>query len=50
MITQILAGLETSIEGTRESLTIDIKELKSTQANIKNAITQVQSKWKLHKV
>ena len=30
MIVRILAGLEKSIEDTRESLTIEIKELKSS--------------------
>ena len=42
MIMKILAGLEKSIEDTRESLTIEIKELKSNQAKIKNAITEMQ--------
>ena len=28
---------------TRESLTAEIKELKSSQANVKNAITEMQS-------
>ena len=27
---------------TRESLTVEIKELKSSQANVKNAITEMQ--------
>ena len=40
-IIRILAGLEKSIEDTRESLTTEIKELKSSQAKIKNAITEM---------
>lgn len=35
------AWLETSIESTRESLAIEIKELKSTQVNIKNSIIEM---------
>ena len=35
---RILAGFEKSIEDTRESIISEIKELKSIQANIKNAI------------
>ena len=32
------AGLKKSIEATRESLTAEIKDLKTSQAKIKNAI------------
>ena len=42
-IIRILAGLEESIKDTRESFTAKIKELKSSQAEIKNAITEMQT-------
>jgi len=42
-IIKILAGFEKSIEDTRESFVVEIKELKCSQANIKNAITETQS-------
>ena len=34
VIVKILAGLVKSIDNTRESLTVEIKELKSSQAKI----------------
>ena len=40
---RILAGVEKSIEYTRESLLAEIKELKSSQAKIKNVVTEMQS-------
>ena len=44
MIIKIAAGLEEKAQKkTRESLTVEIKELKTSQANVKNAITEVQS-------
>ena len=43
MIIRILAGVEKSIEDTRESLSTEIKELKSSQAKIKNVVTEMQS-------
>ena len=42
-IIRILTGVEKSIEDTRESFSAEIKELKSSQAEIKNAITKMQS-------
>jgi len=42
MIIKILAGLEKSIEDTRETLSRKIKELKSTQVEIKKAINEEQ--------
>ena len=42
-ILRILARLEKSTEDTRESLTAEIKDLKSSQAEIKNAITKMQN-------
>ena len=45
MIIRILAGVEKSIEDTRESLYVEIKEIKSSQAKIKNAITECNLKW-----
>ena len=41
MIIKITAGLEKEHRRTRESLTAEIKELKSSQANVKNAITEM---------
>ena len=37
----ILVGLEKSIEDARESLTAQIKDLKTSQAKMKNAITKI---------
>ena len=42
-IIRILAWVEKSIEDIRESLSAEIKELKSSQAKIKNAITEMQT-------
>ena len=42
MIIKILAGLEKSIEDNRESLSGEIKELKSDQVEIKKAINEVK--------
>ena len=42
-VIRILVGLEKSIEDTRESLTAEIKELKSSLAEIKNAVAEMQS-------
>ena len=44
MIIRILAGVDKSIEDTRESLYVEIKEIKSSQAKIKNAITECNLK------
>ena len=41
-IIKILAGLEKSIEDTRESLSGEIKELKSNQGKIRKAINEMQ--------
>ena len=41
VIKKILAGLKNSIEDTRESFTVEIKELKSNQVQNKNAITEM---------
>ena len=40
-IITILAGLEKSIEDIRESLTAEIKYLKTSQAQMKNSITEM---------
>ena len=42
MIIKILAGLEKSIEDTRESLSGEIKELKSNQVEIKKDSSEMQ--------
>ena len=39
---RILAGLEKSMEETREFLTTKVKDLKTSEAEIKNAITKTQ--------
>ena len=43
-IIRILAELEKNIEDIREALTAEIKELKTSQAEIKNAITKMQNR------
>ena len=48
-IIKILAGLEKGIEDIREYLSIEIKELKSSQVEIKNAITKMQSEMEAKK-
>ena len=43
MIIKIASGLEKKAQKkTRESLTLEMKELKSSQANVQNAITEMQ--------
>lgn len=42
MIIKILAGLEKNIEDARESLSEEIKELKSNQVKIRKTINRVQ--------
>ena len=43
MIIKTAAGLEKETQKTtRETFTVEIKELKSSQANVKNAITEMQ--------
>jgi len=46
-IIKILAGLEKSMEDIRETLSGEIKELKSNQVEIKKAINEVQSKMEV---
>ena len=41
IVTRLLAGLEESIEDTRETLAEEIKDLKTSQAKIKNAVTEI---------
>ena len=41
MIIKIASGLEKAQKKTRESLTVEIEELKFSQANVKNAITEM---------
>ena len=43
-IIRILAGLEKSIENIMETLTAEIKELKTNQAEVKD-ITKIQNHW-----
>ena len=42
MIIKILGGFEKKIQNTRESFIVEIKELKSNQAKIENAVTELQ--------
>lgn len=42
MIIKIQVGLEKSIQDTKQSLTVEIKELKYSHAKIKNAITEMR--------
>ena len=42
-IIRILAWVQISIEDIRESLSVEIKEINSSQAEIKSAITEMQS-------
>jgi len=46
-IIKILAGLEKSIEDTRESLSGEMKELKSNQVKIKRLLMRCNQKWRL---
>ena len=39
MIIKILAGIEKSMEDIKESLTAEIKDLRTSQVEVKNAIT-----------
>ena len=43
MIIKIASGLEKAQKKTRESLTVEIEELKFSQANVKNEINEMQS-------
>lgn len=42
-VIRILAGLETSIGNTRETLAAELKVPKTSQFQIKNAITEIQN-------
>ena len=42
-IIRILAGLEKSKEDTKESLSIEIEDLKTSHTEIKTAITEIQN-------
>ena len=42
-VTRILAGLERSIVDTTETLAAEIKDLRTSQAEIKNAVTENQN-------
>ena len=43
-IIRILAGLEKSMKDIRKTLNIEIKELENNQAEMKNAITEIQNR------
>ena len=42
-VLRILAGLEKSIENTREFLSAEIKELKTSEVKVKNVVTEMQN-------
>ena len=50
MIIKTLARLEKSTDDTRQSLSLEIKELKSSQAKIRNIIIQMQLQMEALKV
>ena len=43
IVIKILGRLERSIKDTRETLAQEIRDLKTSQAEIKNAITEIQN-------
>ena len=44
IVIKLIAGLEKSMEGRRESIATEIKGLKNSHDELKNAINEVQSK------
>ena len=43
-VIRLLTGLEKSIEDTRDTLAAEIKDLRTSQDELKNAITELQNK------
>ena len=43
---RLIAGLEKSIEDSRESIATEIKELKNSHEELKNAILRCKIKWR----
>ena len=44
IVIKLIAGLEKSIEDSRESITTEIKGLRNSQEELKNAINELQNK------
>ena len=44
IVTKLIAGLEKSIEDSRESIATEIKGLRNSQEELKNAINELQNK------
>ena len=44
IVIKLIAGLENSIEDSRESIAIEIKGLRNSQEELKNAINELQNK------
>ena len=45
IVIKLIAGLENSIKDSRESIATEIKGLRNSQEELKNAITELQIKW-----
>ena len=43
-VIRLIAGLEKSIEDSRESIAAEIKELKNSHYELRNAVNEVQNK------
>ena len=46
IVIKIIAGLENSIEDSRESLATEIKGLRNSQEELKHAINECKIKWR----
>ena len=46
IVIKLIAGLEKSTEDTRESIATEIKGLRNSHEELKNAINKVQNKWR----
>ena len=46
IVTKLITGLEKSREDSRESIAAEIKEVKNSPDELKNAINEVQIKWR----
>ena len=47
IVIKLIAGLEKSIEDSRESITTEIKGLRNSQKELKNAINELQNKMEV---
>ena len=46
IVIKVITGLENSIEDSRESIATEIKGLRNNQEELKNAINELQNKWR----